>query len=154
MTETKPRARKGTPYSDLEKSEALLRLAINKGDIQKTSDELGITRRTLRRWANTSTNRPGITQLLERALDRILMQVPENMNGRDWAVAVGILFDKWLLSRGEPTARLEMITNALPGVSPEEVEDVMAEASRLLNAEIPDGYHDSAAVINKERASG
>lgn len=96
-------------YSDKERTEAMVRLAINNYDFRKTAEELGINHQTLRNWDDQYAD-VTIPELLDRALAKILAQVPEDMPARDWAVALGILADKWLLLQGEATQRSEVIS--------------------------------------------
>ena len=117
-------------YSDAEKAEALIRLAINKYNFEKTSKDLGITKMTLRRW-NKNVPKKGVADLLERAIERLLMSIPEKMGGQQWSIAIGILMDKWLLTQGKPTSRVDQTVRTL-GLSQDELNDVLAEANRIL----------------------
>lgn len=120
-------------YTDAEKAEVIIKLAINHYNYQRTSDETGIPWRTLRRWASNAPSKPGIMALLERALERVLMQVPDDMGGRDWAIALGILMDKWLLSQNKATARSELVTKKLGGLSGPELDELLDEAESILS---------------------
>ena len=91
-------------YSEAQIAEALIRLAINKYDYNKTSEQVSIPSRTLRRWDKDVTKK-GVPELLERAIERMLMVIPANMKGSDWAIALGILMDKWLLMQCQATSR-------------------------------------------------
>ena len=118
-------------YSEAEVGEALIKLAVNKHDIKKTAKEIGISEKTLRRWANDAPKK-GIGDLLERAIERMLLHIPTDWRGHDWAVALGILMDKWLLMQGEATARTEAIVTSAQSLTPEERNAVLAEADRIL----------------------
>lgn len=117
-------------YSDAEITEALIKLAINKYNYEMTASDTGISVKTLRRWARMPQKK-GVPELLERAIERMLMNIPTNWSGHDWAVALGILMDKWLLVQGKATSRTETIARRL-GVSVDELDDVLAEADRIL----------------------
>lgn len=119
-------------YSDIEASEALVKLAVNKGDVAKTSADTGIPPTTLKRWAKNGPKK-GVVLLLERAIERMLMQIPEKWSGNEWAIALGILMDKWLLVNGQPTARTEeRVFNTLENLPDDDRERVIEEAERIL----------------------
>lgn len=118
-------------YSDNERAEALIRLAVNKYDYEKTAEQCGISDRTLRRWDKVAIKK-GIPELLERAIERMLMVIPSDMKGSDWAITLGILIDKWQLIRGAPTDRTETISRKMGGMSEDEFADVLSEANRIL----------------------
>jgi len=125
-------------YSDAEANEALIKLAINKYDYNKTEQDTGITARTLRNWEKNFPKK-GIPELLERTIERMLMVIPEKWNGQDWAIALGILIDKWQLIRGEPTSRAETIWKVLEAMPDDELDQLLTEfetaARRGLDAE-------------------
>lgn len=130
------------PYSDMEKAEAIIRLAENRYNFQKTADQLGLQVRTLRRWDKTVPKK-GVADLLERALEHILMAIPEKWDGNSWSVAVGILIDKYQLIRGEPTNRIETIIKSLEQIPDDELNTLLSEfeaAARrgLVTANSPD----------------
>ena len=120
-------------YSDTEKAEAVILLAVNKYDYDKTAEALGISAKTLRRW-DKIVPKKGVAELLERAIERMLMHIPADMKGRDWAIALGILMDKWLLGQGMATSRSENIMGFLADMAPEEREKIIIEAERILSA--------------------
>ena len=119
-------------YSDQEIVEALIQLAVNKYNFQKTAAELGLVENTLRRWAKDN-KRPGVAPLLERAVEHLLSTIPTNMNGQEWAVALGILLDKWLLFTGRATSRTESVVRKFEEMEDQELENVLAEASRIID---------------------
>lgn len=110
-------------YSDQEIAEAMVKLAVNKYDFDKTAKDTGISVRTLRRWDKNAPKK-GVSELLERAIERILMVIPENMSGKDWAVALGILLDKYQLLRGQPTSRVEAVMRYLESLPDEELDEL------------------------------
>ena len=118
-------------YSDAFVTEALIKLAVNRYDYEATSAELGVPARTLRRW-DKNVLKKGVPELLERAIERMLMVIPTEWKGNQWAIALGILLDKWLLAQGMPTARMENIITRLAELKPDEYGDVIAEAERIL----------------------
>lgn len=119
-------------YSDGEKAEALIRLAVNRYDFDKTAKELNLPVMTLRRW-NKNVPKNGIADMLERAIEHLLAQIPKDLHGTDWAVTLGILMDKWLLTQNKATARTDHTVRAL-GLSQDEFDDVLAEANRIIEA--------------------
>jgi hypothetical protein len=118
-------------YSDGEVAEALVRLAVNRYDYDLTAEQTGVSVKTLRRW-DKSAPKKGVADLLERALERLLSVIPENMDGNDWAIAVGILLDKWLLLQGEATSRHESISRVLDDLDADDYASVVAEAERII----------------------
>jgi len=120
-------------YSDAFRAEALIRLAINKYDYDLTAEQIGVTARSLRNWEKVFPKK-GVAELLDRTIERLLSIIPENMNGHDWAVAIGILMDKWLLLQGEATSRHETITTRLDNLDADEYERVIAEAENIISA--------------------
>jgi len=125
-------------YSDALVSEALVLLAVNKYDYEKTSETLGVSDRTLRRWDKDAIKK-GIPELLGRAIERMLMHIPTNWKGNDWAIALGILMDKWLLLQGEPTSRAESVFKTIEGMTNSERDAVIVEAERILAGAIGGG---------------
>lgn len=134
-------------YSDVEITEALIKLAINKYNYEMTASDTGISVKTLRRWARMPQKK-GVPELLERAIERMLMNIPANWSGHDWAVALGILMDKWLLVQGKATSRTETIARRL-GVSVDELDDVLAEADRILAEAAGGGDTQSAGHLEE-----
>lgn len=118
-------------YSDGEKAEAMIRLAINRYDFYTTSNQTGIPPQTLRRW-NNNVPKKSIADLLDRAISRMLSVIPTDMTGNEWAIALGILLDKWLILQGEPTSRSENINHQLDNLEADEYERVIAEAETII----------------------
>lgn len=118
-------------YSEFEQAEALVALALNRYDYEKTSAELGISVKTLRRWDKCAPKK-GVFELLERAIEQLLMRIPEKMSGEEWGIALGILLDKWLLLQGQPTARTESIAKQISQLTDDEYRAAIAEAERIL----------------------
>lgn len=121
-------------YSDGEVAEALVRLAVNKYDYKLTSDQIGIPVRTLRRW-DKSVPKKGVHELLERAISRLLMSIPNNMSGQNWSIAVGILLDKLLLYEGKATSRVETLFGALEQIGDDELDKLIAEFEQAATSE-------------------
>ena len=121
-------------YSDVEIAEALVRLAVNKYNFQLTSDQLGIPKQTLRRW-NKNVPKKGVQGLLERAISRLLMAIPADMSGHDWAVTLGILLDKWLLMQGKATSRIENLFGALEQIGDDELDQLISEFEQAASIE-------------------
>ena len=120
-------------YSDNQITESVIRLAVNKYDYELTSEQLGIPSRTLRRWDKDVTKK-GVPELLERAIERMLTAIPANWSGHDWAIALGILMDKWLLLQGEPTTRTENIFTALQEIPEDELDALIREFEEAAKA--------------------
>jgi len=137
-------------YSDAQRMEAMIRLAINKYNYDLTADQMGITARTLRNWEKNFPKK-GVPELLDRAIERMLMSIPDKWGGQDWAIALGILMDKWLLVHGQPTSRIENIFNQLEKLSNDELDTIIREfetaASRGLSGESDQGKPQQVADI-------
>lgn len=119
-------------YSDAERTEAMIRLAVNKYDYDKTAEQLGVTARSLRNWEKDFPKK-GVPELLERAIERMLMNIPTEWKGNDWSIAIGILMDKWLLVHGQATARTEQrVLGTLETLPDDDRERVIEEAERIL----------------------
>lgn len=132
---TSKRKKRAMAYSDIEKAETIIKLAINKYDFRKTEEDTGIPSRTIKRWLKASPKKD-VAALLDRAIERMLMVIPDKWNGRDWAIALGILIDKWLLLQGEPTARSESIIRGWQELTDEQRNEVINEANRILSEAI------------------
>ena len=118
-------------YSDAFKTEAMIRLAVNKYDYNKTADQVNVTARTLRNWEK-SFPKKGVPDLLNRAIERMLSVIPETWSGQDWAIALGILIDKWLILQGEPTQRTENFINTFEALTEDEKQAVIQEAQDFI----------------------
>ena len=119
-------------YSDGEKAEALIRLAINNYNFTKTAEETGIPAKTLRLW-NKKVPKNSVSELLDRAVQRMLAAIPEKMSPYEWGVALGILLDKWLIVQGEPTQRTETIQRQVSRLSDDEFDDILEQANAILS---------------------
>lgn len=119
-------------YSDGEKAAALIRLAVNKYDYEKTAAETGINKKTLGRWDKTVSKNGNVQGLLERAIQRLLEAVPETLSGKDWALTVAILIDKLQLVQGEPTDRRENVLRSIGSMNDDERDAVIREAEQIL----------------------
>lgn len=118
-------------YSDAERQEILIRLWVSKYDYERISSETGVSERTLRRW-DKLVSKKSVPDLLDRAIERLLMVIPSDMRANDWAIALGILFDKWLLLQGEATSRHESISRVLDDLDADDYASVVAEAERII----------------------
>lgn len=113
-------------YSDAQIGEALVLLAINKYDFAQTSEILNIPAGTLRRW-DRDIPKKGVADLLDRAIERLLIQIPSDWKGKDWAAGLGILMDKWLLVQGKATNRSENIFGWLQEIPEDELDELIRE---------------------------
>lgn len=119
-------------YGEAEVAEALVRLAVNHYDWNKTEEQTGIPVRTLRRW-DKDVPKKGVPDLLERAITRLLMVIPKDLKGSDWAITLGILMDKWLLIQGEPTERTESLVRTFEALSEDERHAVVERAREIIS---------------------
>lgn len=119
-------------YSDAFRTEALVRLAVNKYDYNLTATQVGVTAKTLREWEDKYPKKT-VPALLERAIERMLMSIPAEWRGTDWSIALGILMDKWLLVNGQATARTEQrVLRELENLPDDDRNRVIEEAERIL----------------------
>lgn len=77
-----------------------------------------------------------VPEMLEAAIKWTLQHAPTNFDPRQWAIAMGVLMDKWLLINNKPTQRLESIlSGVLPeGMTQKDVDAVIREAQSILDA--------------------
>lgn len=133
-------------YSAETISKALVLLATYQNDYDKAAKEAGVSETSLRRWAageqkgengesgakkQQTKKDQTVSEGLEAAIRTLLASVPE-MQGHDWAVALGILLDKWLLINGQPTTRTESLTRQVNELSDDEYRTAIAEAERII----------------------
>ena len=57
----------------------------------------------------------------------MLLVIPDSWSGTDWAIALGILMDKWLLLQGQPTNRTETIFTALEQMPDDELDEIIRQ---------------------------
>jgi transposase-like protein len=137
-------------YSDKERSDALLALDLNGGNVQGTAEKLGIPHRTLVEWDNARKaggentdihNKKRRGDLAER-LEVLIWELVDSIPGKiaaaglkDTAIAIGILTDKAQLLKGAPTSiiataeaqkTIELIM-ARTGLSEERAREIVAE---------------------------
>ena len=118
-------------YSPEFRAEVLVRLAVNKYDFDKTARETGVSPRSIHNWNKEFPNK-SVPELLERAIQRVLMVVPEDMPSKDWAITLGILLDKWMIWKGMPTSRMEQILKSVGSLPEDEYGEVLDEAERII----------------------
>lgn len=149
-------------YSEEQKAGALVKLALNGNDYEKTAAEVGVSERQLYRWAggqnikrakkvskkaNVSDDKPPdvltalddhlpdltVADMLEATIKRLLMLIPARMSGDDWSRALGILMDKWLILQGQPNQRVDILTRMLEQLPDSEYDNIIEEAKRVLS---------------------
>jgi hypothetical protein len=137
-------------YSAEAIAKALVLLAAYQNNYDKAAKEAGVSVRSLKRWASgeqsaknadtgdknarnaeSGTKNQTVAEGIETAIRTLLAAVPQ-MDGHDWAVALGILLDKWLLVNGQPTARTESLTRQVNELSDDEYRTAIAEAERII----------------------
>ncbi len=103
-------------YSDQEKSDALVALAANGGNIKKTATDLGIPQMTLASWAKGNVH-PEVTKLrdekkapladaLEDLARKMIGAAPDKIGEttlQPLITSLGIAIDKMQVLRGKPT---------------------------------------------------
>lgn len=137
-------------YSDGEKAAALIRLAVYKYDYAKTEEETGINQKTLRRWDKNAAKNGSVSELLERAVQRLLIAIPENMPGKDWALTIAILIDKLQLVQGKPTDRRESILKGMRDMPEDERDAIIREAEQILAETMGRGHSVSGSAPGDE----
>ena len=155
-------------YSDIEIAAALIALDANKGNVFKTSHELGIPHKTLDEWATNNRRMNGFVATVRtentRALGDIMEETARNYlaqandpfviaatNGRDAVFSAAIAVDKMQLLRGQPTEIVEhveskkvlvLIADAL-GVGDPPAE--LSEGETTTSCDIPSVAQDNSA---------
>ena len=131
---TKPGPKVGMKYhSEYEQAAGLILLATNQNDYEATASQLGVSVDTLLYWQKKSSDKKeALPILLEQAIKRMLEMMPDKWTGNSWAIAFGIMMDKWLLVNGQPTARTENILTDIDSMSEKEKDAVLTEASRII----------------------
>lgn len=137
-------------YSKEFRTEAMVRLAINKYDYEQTAEQIDVAPNTLRNWEKQYP-KIAVPELLDRAIERLLATVPMDMAGDEWGIAIGILLDKWLLLQGEATHRSENIVHGYNDLTEEERETVVDNARRIIENSV--GYGDGPRSDNGAGAS-
>lgn len=126
-----------TNHSDFEKAAGILLLSVNKNDYAKTAEMLGVSEQTIRDWEKLNlTKNLAIPVMLEIAIKKLLEMMPTTWTGNTWAVAFGILMDKWLLVNGQPTQRTESILSNIDELPQEQKDAVLAEAEAIIREAI------------------
>lgn len=116
-------------YSDDDRATGIALLQANSGNLSRTAKQLGVPRKTLAGWATVAQdeNQPAPVELLALRQQKkallagsfrdlaaeiagVLRTKLGSMSGRDLAIALGILTDKWQLLEGGPTQRTESYT--------------------------------------------
>jgi hypothetical protein len=103
-------------YGDGQKAEVLAILASNGGRLRQTARQTGVAESTLRLWASdgrvtscAQKKSEDLADRMEALTHAIVDMMPEKLqaaNLRDLAVTLGIIVDKMLLLRGQPTERI------------------------------------------------
>jgi len=107
-------------YTDDDKASALALLAMNGGNIKRTSRESGVPRATLTAWAKGRGASARVTELchlkkgeLSDKLESIAHKFLDQMSAtiadaslRELAIALGIIIDRMLLLRGGSRQKL------------------------------------------------
>lgn len=137
---TKPGPKRGTKYhNEFEQAAGLILLAQNGNDYEATAKQIGVSIDTLLYWQKKSSDKKeALPILLEAAIKKMLDMMPDKWTGNSWAVAFGIMMDKWLLVNGQPTARTENTTliSDLDNLTEKEKDDVLIEAERIIREAI------------------
>lgn len=127
-------------YNDFERAAGVLLLGINQKDYKKTADMLEVSEQTIRNWEKESlTKKIEIPIMLEMAIRKLLENMPEKWNGNSWAVAFGILMDKWLLVHGQPTERTENLVSGVNDLPTDERDAVIREAESIIQRAVSRG---------------
>jgi hypothetical protein len=129
-------------YTDEDRSTALVVLAANGGNIERTARELGIPRTTLQRWdqgtahpeaaANAAPKKEALANLLEGLVYDALGVLPGNLasaNARQLMTIAAVAVDKMLLLRGLPT---QINQHDLSALSDDDLDRELAAAETAL----------------------
>lgn len=101
--------------------------------------QLAIPPEDLERWFNNPSDIE-VPEILQAAILWVLTHAPTDFDPRQWAIAMGVLLDKWLLINNKPTQRLEQIlTGMLPSeTSREEIDAIIREAQTIIRESAAD----------------
>lgn len=105
-------------YSDNDKASALAALDANEGNVNLTSKQIGVPRKTLGEWAQNRhvshdmaelrhDKKEGLATIIEMAVREMIGASATKLNGANFQqlwTGVGIGVDKIQLLKGEPTA--------------------------------------------------
>lgn len=139
-----------TNHSDFEKAAGIMLLSVNKNDYAKTAEMLGVSEQTVRDWEKLNlTKNLAIPVMLEIAIKKLLEMMPTTWNGNSWAVAFGILMDKWLLVNGQPTERTENLVSGVNELPTDERDAVIREAESIIQRAISRG---SSSSMDNQRS--
>lgn len=110
-------------YNREQREDVLAVLAANGGNVKRTARETGVDEHTIRDWRDGKAGEPGLgtgvpAQKAREALETrmedvqalLLSTIPGKLQDaplRDVATAYGILSDKLLLLRGQPTSHVQ-----------------------------------------------
>lgn len=131
-------------HSDFDRAAGVMLLARNKMDYQLTAEMVGVSVETIRNWEKESfAKNEAIPVMLENAIKKLLEMMPTKWTGNTWAIAFGILMDKWLLVNGQPTQRTESTLVNLDELPEDQKDDVIAEAERIIAEGISRGTNRS-----------
>ena len=126
-----------TYHNDFERAAGVLLLATNNQNYKLTADQLGVSESTIRNWEKESLTRNiALPFMLEMTLKKLLEMMPDIWTGNSWAVAFGILMDKWLLVNGQPTQRTESIFGEIDNLPQEEKDSIVREAERIISTAV------------------
>lgn len=129
-------ARQHKVFTEMERSAAITMLAVSGYDFTGTAEKIGVSIGTLKSWNKDDRNNRSIPSMIEGAIKQLLNSMPTEWTGNTWAVALGILMDKWLLLRGDPTVRSESIIHSIidgmPGMTEDDKAEIVRQAEYIL----------------------
>lgn len=136
-------------FNDYERAAGVMLLSMNKNNYELTAEQIGVSEQTIRNWEKESlTKNIAIPVMLETAIKKLLEMMPDKWTGNTWAVAFGIMMDKWLLVNGQPTQRTETFSGSLENLDERQKENVLAEAERIIR-QAAGGGPDSQSTIER-----
>ena len=112
MADKKKRGVKiGTKYhDDFTKAAAMIFLGTVGNNYELTAQQFGVTPETIHNWEKVSlAKKEALPELIESTLRKLIEMMPKEWTGNTWAIAFGILMDKWLLVHNMPTERKESL---------------------------------------------
>ena len=134
-------------FTNEEKQEALFLLSMMKYDYGKASDILEVPVSLLQEWVRTIDLRRPILLHLETTLEAMLRSVPENWAGADWAKALELLLDKYIVMVGGPTSITEVRSTESSTLNEKELDDILETARMILEGRaliMPQGDKDES----------
>ena len=118
-------------YTEEQITGALAILASVGGDLKAASKRTGIDVETLAKWQALQPEQD-VAHVLEAAIRRMLANMPETWNSRDWAPSLALLIDKFLILATHDRVTESVLANELGAMSEARRREIIDEANKIL----------------------